>query len=59
MQTDFNKLENANNSIEKYTFLNKNFTTEKIIKNFNLNGHLFKNCNFNGLTLIRSRIQLL
>mgnify|MGYP003293219734 CR=1 FL=1 len=56
MQKDLKKLENANNSIEIYTFLNKDFSGPKanftILKNFILNGHLFKNCNFQNLTLI-------
>ena len=53
IKDDVTRLEEANSSIEQYTFLNKNFTTKPILKGFNLSNHLFKNCNFSGINLIR------
>jgi hypothetical protein len=53
LKDDVTKLEAANSSIEQHTFLNKDFSTKPILKGFNLSNHLFKNCNFQGVTLIR------
>jgi hypothetical protein len=48
------KLETANNSIEKHIFLNHDFTSKAILKGFNFSGHVFKDCSFQGINLIRN-----